>query len=88
MDWRLKRIDALGAEWASVDGFGSNRQWYWTSDEAKAFSAHNRYIVEAMQRRMPDWMRYSSELEPVPNGDELEERAPVKRTAKREATKC
>lgn len=83
MEWRLKRIGGLGAEWASVEGFGAARQWSWTTKETDAFSAHNRYIVEALQRRAPDWLRFHTEVEPVPNDEPVR-----KRTAKREDMPC
>lgn len=91
MEWRIRRrIGALGLalSWAQYEPL--DRQWCWTKDETKAFTAHNRYIVEAMQRRTPDWMRYSSEIEQVPNGDEVEEPAPAarKRAPKREDVPC
>jgi len=83
MEWRLKRTTAGHPAWACLDGI--DRQWSWTTDEARAFSAHNRFIVEALQRRMPDWMRYASELEQLPGG---ENPTPAKRPTKREVTQC
>jgi hypothetical protein len=84
MDWRLKRINGVEPAWARFDGL--ERNWSWTTDETQAFVAHNRYIVEAMQRRAPDWLRYASEVELK---DSLVPDDPVrKRATKREVAQC
>lgn len=91
MEWRLKRTGSAAPMWALYDE--PNRHWSWTSDVTKAFVAHNRYIVEAMQRRAPDSFRYGAEIE-FTNGQVTAERpaerpATVrKRTLKREGAPC
>lgn len=83
MEWRLKRNDgAAPPQWARYEFF--DRHWSWTADESEAFAAHNPYIAEAMQRRMPDYMRAHCELEQKPeNGSVETPRAETKRPTKR-----